>query len=68
MDKKKQTALDYFFSEIQRMQYFIGNDMLQAYKEAKEIETNQLKESYDQGEFNQGCNGIADEWYDKTYS
>ncbi len=68
MSKKKQTALDYFFSEIQRMQYFIGNDMLQSYKEAKEMETNQLKESYDQGEFNQGCNETANEWYDKTYN
>jgi len=68
MGKKKQTALDYFFSEIQRMQYFIGNDMLQAYKEAKEMETDQLKESYNQGEFNQGCNETANEWYDKTYN
>ena len=41
MSNKKQTAVDWFFSELQRMQYFIGNDMLQAYKDAKEMEKHQ---------------------------
>ena len=36
---EKQTAVEWFFSELERMQYFIGNDMLQAYKQAKEMET-----------------------------
>jgi len=39
---KKQTALDWFFSELERMQYFIGNDMLQAYKQAKEMDKQQM--------------------------
>ena len=34
----KQTAVEWFFSELERMQYFIGNDMLEAYKQAKEME------------------------------
>ena len=38
MINKQQTAVDWFFIELQRMQYFIGNDMLQAYKDAKEME------------------------------
>ena len=42
MSNKKQTAVDWFFSELERMQYFIGNDMLQAYEDAKEIEKEQI--------------------------
>ena len=38
----KQTAVEWFFSELERMQYFIGNDMLEAYKEAKEMEKEQI--------------------------
>ena len=34
----KQTAVEWFFSELERMQYFIGNDMLEALKQAKKIE------------------------------
>ena len=37
----KQTAVEWFFNELQRMQYFIGNDMLEAYKQAKEMEKQQ---------------------------
>jgi len=35
---KQQTGVEWFFNELQRMQYFIGNDMLEAYKQAKEME------------------------------
>jgi hypothetical protein len=34
----KQTAVEWFFNELEKMQYFIGNDMLEAYKQAKEKE------------------------------
>jgi hypothetical protein len=36
--KDKQTPVDFLFSELERCQYFIGNDIYQAYKEAKEME------------------------------
>jgi len=67
MSNKKQTAVEWFFSELQRMQYFIGNDMLQAYKDAKEMDKQQKIEAYNQGEFNQGCNGNAKDYYKETY-
>ena len=35
---EQQSAVEWFFNELQRMQYFIGNDMLLAYKKAKEME------------------------------
>lgn len=46
---KKQTAVDWFFDELQRMQYFIGNDMLQAYKQAKAMEKEQIIEAREDG-------------------
>jgi len=49
MSNKKQTAVDWFFSELERMQYFIGNDMLQAYKDAKEMDKQQKIDAYNQG-------------------
>ena len=49
MSNKQQTAVEYFFSELQRMQYFIGNDMLQAYNQAKEMEKEQITEGFKKG-------------------
>ena len=49
MSNKKQTAAEWFFSELERMQYFIGNDMLEAYKKAKEIEKEQITEGFKKG-------------------
>jgi hypothetical protein len=40
----KQTAVEWFFNELQRMQYFIGNDMVEAYNQAKEMEKQQMFE------------------------
>jgi hypothetical protein len=42
MKNKQMTAVEWFFSELERMQYFIGNDMLQALKQAKEMEKEQM--------------------------
>jgi len=36
-------------------------------EQAKEMEKEQIIESYDKGEFNQGCNGTAEEYYNKTF-
>ena len=43
----KDTAVEWFFNELQRMQYFIGNDMLEAYKQAKEMEKQQIIDAWD---------------------
>jgi hypothetical protein len=42
-----QTAVEWFFNELQRMQYFIGNDMLEAYNKAKEMEKQQIIDAID---------------------
>ena len=45
------TAVEWLFSELERMQYFIGNDMLEAYKQAKEMEKEQIISAFNNGEF-----------------
>jgi hypothetical protein len=43
------TSIEWFFNELQRMQYFIGNDMLESYKQAKEMHKQEMKEMYLKG-------------------
>lgn len=40
--KSKQTAVDWLFDQMEQMQYFIGNDLYNAVKEAKEMEKEQM--------------------------
>ena len=65
----KQTAVEWFFSELERMQYFIGNDMLEAYKQAKEMEKQhaiEFLEDYDSYVF-RGGNVSAEEYYNRIF-
>jgi len=41
-----QTSIEWFFNELQRMQYFIGNDMLEAYNQAKEMHKAEILDAY----------------------
>ena len=67
MSNKKQTAVDWFFSELERMQYFIGNDMLQAYKDAKEMHKQQIIDSVNYGCSDWGSYKDAEQYYKETY-
>jgi hypothetical protein len=40
------TAVEWFLTEIEKRQYFIGNDMLEAYNQAKEMEKQQIIEAH----------------------
>ena len=44
-----------------------SDGMIWHFQQAKEMEKQQIIESYDKGEFNQGCNGTAEEYYNKTF-
>jgi hypothetical protein len=61
----KQTAVEFFFSELERMQYFIGNDMLEAYKEAKQMEKEQLLDMGNQ--FAIMGEDSPEQYYNETY-
>ena len=66
----KQTGVEWFFNELQRMQYFIGNDMLEAYKQAKEMEKQQIIEAHFEGQCDK-TEGypikIAEQYYKETF-
>jgi len=60
---KKQTALDWFIYQITQ------NNMLaiDAISLAKELEKQQIKDAYMQGEWNDGMNGDAEQYYNETF-
>jgi hypothetical protein len=43
------TAVEWFLTELEKMQYFIGNDMLKAYNQSLEMEKQQIINAYDKG-------------------
>jgi hypothetical protein len=65
----KQTAVEWFFNELQRMQYFIGNDMVEAYNQAKEMEKQQIIDAYKQGQFDGDIirDTDAEQYYNQTF-
>ena len=68
----KQTAVEFLFKEMERMQYFIGNDIYNAYKEAKEMEKEQIVKSWHNGYDNQSPmideDNCGEEYYNQTYT
>ena len=64
--KDKQTAVEWLVEQIN--QQILGGALAkQLVNKAKEIERVQIIAAYDTGEFNDGCNGTAEEYYAKTY-
>jgi len=49
---KQMNSIEWFFNELQRMQYFIGNDMLGAYKEAQKMHKLEIQRAFIDGEEN----------------
>jgi hypothetical protein len=44
------TAVEWFLNELKKRQYFIGNDMLEAYNQANELFEQQIKDAYNDGQ------------------
>jgi hypothetical protein len=61
----KQTAVEWFFNELKRMNYFIGNDMYEAYKQAKELEKQDIIDAHVSGYDCSGENG--EDYYNAIY-
>jgi hypothetical protein len=62
----KQTAVELFLKELIKMDYFIGNDMLQAFEQAKEMEKEQIKDAYKFGIADEYVIG-AEQYYNQTF-
>lgn len=41
------TAVQWLFNQLEEMQYFIGNDLYSAYKQALELEKQQIVRAFD---------------------
>jgi hypothetical protein len=68
MNYKQQTSVDWFFSELERMQYFINNDMFKKYQQAKEMEKEQIIDAYAQGFIeSESMDKGAEQFYKETY-
>jgi hypothetical protein len=62
---KKQTAVEWLINELIPKDQHEG--IMDIIEEAKEIEKQQIIDAYDKGEFNQGCNGNAEQYCNETY-
>ncbi len=63
----KQTAVEWLI--IQMHTHWTNEDVnfQTLLEQAKEMEKEQIIEAYDKGEFNQGCNGDAEQYYNETF-
>ena len=72
MSNKKQTAVDWLGKELElygdpQFCQIEWEQLDLLIKQAKEMEKQQIIEAYNQGEFNQGCNGSAEQYYKENY-
>ena len=68
----KQTAVEWLIDWIGKNQYFVGNDLLKAFKQAKEMEKERLMDAYGQGVADEAGEIIdatkdAEHYYNRTY-
>ena len=67
---KQQTAVEWLIDWMGKNQYFIGNDLLDAYKQAKEMEKRQIIDAVTEG-WDSNENGlvrwIGEQYYNETY-
>ena len=61
------TAVEWFLKELKKMDYFIGNDMLQAFEQAKEMEKQQIIDAYKFGIKDEYVIG-PEKYYNQTYN
>ena len=59
----KQTAVEWLVEVVAKMGY-VSTEILE---QAKIMEKEQIIDAYDKGEFNQGCNGDAEQYYKETF-
>ena len=70
MKQEETLAIDWLVQWMNKNQYFIGNDLLEAVKEAKHLEMMQIVKAYHRGLFGSMEEKpivFADEYYKETY-
>ena len=68
-NKMKQTAVKWLEKQFVKLESTIGvhGVMYEIIEQAKKMEKEQIVDAYDKGEFNQGCNGDAEQYYNETF-
>jgi hypothetical protein len=67
---KQQTSVEWFFAYMDKNRYFIGNDLLDAYKKAKEMEKQQIIDAHLTGLIHPleiEATKQAEHYYNETY-
>ena len=65
----KKTAVEWLAQELYEKFEMKGDGKVfdELLDQAKEMEKEQIITAYDKGEFNQGCNGDAEQYYNETF-
>ena len=64
----KQTAVEWFQDQIIKIVNGTCDlSEIQIYEQAKKMDKEQIIDAYNKGEFNQGCNGDAEQYYKETF-
>jgi hypothetical protein len=64
----KQTAVEWVLDWMSKNQYFIGNDLLKAVKQAKEMEKEQIMNAFEAAEKDCGKDFLhGDLYYNETF-
>jgi hypothetical protein len=71
--ESKQTAVENLIDWMSKNQYFIGNDLLEVFEQAKAMEKEQIIDSFGIGcqvESTRliGYQGMAEQYYNETYT
>ena len=65
------TAVEWFLTELEKRQYFIGNDMLEAYNKAKEMEKQQIIDAFNEDLYGGLSSKMkfetGEQYYNETY-
>ena len=63
----KQTAVEWLLIQIHKHWNSEGLSFEKILEQAKEMEKEQIVNAYDEGEYDCGCNGDSEQYYNKTF-
>lgn len=66
--ENKHTAVEWLIHQlITENEVTLKGENYKLFELAKEMEKEQIMESYNKGEFNQGCNEDSEQYFNKTF-
>jgi len=63
----KQTAVEFLIVQIHKHWNSEGLSFEKIFEQAKAMEKEQIQNAYDIGEYDCGCNGDSEQYYNKTF-